>query len=847
MRTHLLALVLVLAGCSSDADSNVTPPTHDGGTQDAISVDDGSTTDGASHDATTGDASTDASTDAATEDGGHPFGEFDLMTPSGSLRFPPENNLFAEDPEHALALVQPATPWPTMFAPGTSEAFFLTARLPIDKRRPMSNTVATTMVYALFGGLEEGSSAFRALMHNRSDGTKAKRNVIDVRSGSATLSTSPIDEDAFLIVLRSDATSIWAEWYSLADGSVHAGAQSAMNNTHRFSPSSPQSPVVGGFHPSPTMPNTGNSKEWPGEIELVGYYRGASTQQDWQAIALGADPRVQLPHADTDMAYFRRLDGTATTLAPPSGVADTSEALVPWNGSIEPGSQLRRQTDSDYLLIDEVGGGEGHVFGLRSDDGWTSRQIPISGTAAGHTGQVEVAVVHAQSGQLVADWTDMGPIADSVWSGTVTVPKTDGWVFAVARATDRPSEVVQARDRFGVGWKVLQLGQSQTAIYLGSERPTSLALQPSHLHSATYVTTDNQVDEPALFQYIGGHPAQGGAPSFHVGLAGFVNQLRVFDASTPIMVIDAAVPGSSPEQLCVDTVPGRSWSILQDKLDDYGNDISVVAMNWITSGWGASATTMEALVFGTGAGYDGWLSTAGGDASQVHSLAQGLLPGFAFGLSPGTRASSAQHHAARIAQVKYANQEPRGPIVVGPPVGDFFIDGGPHQPGGADPNGFEANTTFGSRQAVLVARAVGLDSSQNSCFDKASLSSDGTTITVTAVLPNGGSLYSPAPTNLRNFLVADANAVDPAKGFSARIAGNTVVLTKNSGTWTPGTRVRYLANGENNLSDDHELERALMDGMVYETWSPDILGKGLPVTGMLADGAWVPEFDVVTE
>lgn len=46
-----------------------------------------------------------------------------------------------------------------MFAPGTSEAFFLTARLPVDKRRPMSNTVATTMVYALFGGLEEGTSA----------------------------------------------------------------------------------------------------------------------------------------------------------------------------------------------------------------------------------------------------------------------------------------------------------------------------------------------------------------------------------------------------------------------------------------------------------------------------------------------------------------------------------------------------------------------------------------------------------------------------------------------------------------------------------------------------------------
>jgi hypothetical protein len=148
---------------------------------------------------------------------------------------------------------------------------------------------------------------------------------------------------------------------------------------------------------------------------------------------------------------------------------------------------------------------------------------------------------------------------------------------------------------------------------------------------------------------------------------------------------------------------------------------------------------------------------------------------------------------------------------------------------------------------MLVARAVGLDSSQNPYFDKASLSSDGTTITVTGVLPNGGSLYSPAPMNLRNFIVADANAVNPLEGFSAQLVGNTVVLTKNSGTWTPGTRVRYLANGENNLSDDHDLERALIDGMVYETWSPDILGKGLPVTGMHADGAWVPEFDVVTE
>ena len=572
--------------------------------------------------------------------------------------------------------------------------------------------------------------------------------------------------------------------------------------------------------------------------------RGPSTQQDWEAIAQGADPRTQLPNAAEDMAYYRQLDGTEATLAPPTGVADVSDALVPWNGAIEPGSQVRRQSDQDYLLIDKVGGGEGHVFGLRSDNAWASRKVPFSGTASGHTGHIEVAVVDADTGQLVADWTDMGSIADGKWSGTVLVPRTDGYVFAVARATDDPDQVVQSRDRFGVGWKVLQLGQSQTTIYLGSENSTTMALAPANLHTATYVTTDHREDEPAMFRYVGGHPGVEGALTFDVGLAGFVNQLRVFDPSTPIMVIDAAVAGSSPVQLCVDSVTGRSWGVLQDKLDDYGNDISVVAMNWITSGWSSSATTMEALVFGTGTGYADWLTETGGDEDLVHSLTEGLQTGFAFGVSPGTRATNTQHYHARIAQVAYAHQEMRGPIVVGPPLGDMFIDNGPHQPGGNDPNGYEANMTFGSRQATLVARITGLDSSENPYFNEAVLSADGSTITVSVVLPNGGQLTSPAPDNLRNFMVDSAIATDAAEGFSARITGDTIVLTKNSGTWSAGTRVRYLANGETNGSDDHDLERQLIDGMVYETWAPDIVGKGLPITGAQENGKWVPEFDV---
>lgn len=108
-------------------------------------------------------------------------------------------------------------------------------------------------------------------------------------------------------------------------------------------------------------------------------------------------------------------------------------------------------------------------------------------------------------------------------------------------------------------------------------------------------------------------------------------------------------------------------------------------------------------------------------------------------------------------------------------------------------------------------------------------------------------MFSPAPDALRSFLVDDGgvtgNQTAAEGGFSAAISGNSVVLTKNSGAWAAATTVAYAAELEYRLHDGTDTEEiAIMAGALYETWTPDIRGYGLPVLGSKTDGNWTPNF-----
>lgn len=727
---------------------------------------------------------------------------------AGSLAFPQANNLNAVAPDLTLAQ-DAASGWFEMWnAPGA---------LIVIARRSRAATYQNKDHY-LIDGISNGASNFSNLrLFGGALGVVASRNCLNGRISTAgvVISSQPVTEDGFLAVLRRDAaTSKGAlDWYSLADGTAYPGALGGQIFQSQKLPADPTgySITIGGEKSR----LDGSGTEWPGDIAAMAYVVGDVPPSVYQAIALGQPLQEAL--AGFTVPWVREFDGSAAGLSKPAwAAADATPAMAVLSGNLAAGSNLRRAAAASYLTVTEKE--DGYVYGLAP--GEVSRSVVFSGTSAGRTGNVEARIIYQATGEVLVDWASLGAVA-ATWSGAVTIPKcADGWVIAQFRTTDDPAKLTHALRKFGVGYKFLQLGQSQTTIYLsGAER----AAFPAYPRSASFANAEAGAGQVQQMTFIGAKTSD--------GLSAFVDQFRAFDPATPVMVIGGAQAGTGPDQLMSDADTGRNWSDLQAKLDRWGNDITAVLMNWATQGWSAGTNTpggtLEALIYGTGP-YSGVVD---------HHLTQALRAGFTFGVSPATRhATGAVHGTVRAAQVDFANA--RG-LPVGFPVSDFLIDdaGGPHQKGSA-----LGNRVFGSRQAYLAAKCAGLAVPAQPYFTTVSRS--GATLTVAVSLPNGGTLYSPAPAALRNFQVNEGGGF-VSSGFTAALSGNTIVLTRASGTWAAGTVVKYLINGEDRADNDAAQELAIINGMIYESHTSDILGLGLPVAGSLQNAKWVSEWSAV--
>lgn len=773
----------------------------------------------------------------------------DLLAGTASLRFPEGNNTADGSVLPALntykgALIQ-ATAGATLPASTTPHATYAILRLPKEQRY-------WNCTFGILGNSGSSGRTWRLRVGGQGaplSGTT--RNVFNLyqrssSGGTANVNSAVWDEDACLVVAGVDAAgAFYIDWYSLIDGTLHAGARSVvatnsvtlLNNL--FS--------VGANGIATAFANNGaggtsGTVNWPGEIAAVGVVQRDVSTADWQAIALGADITTVLGAAN--MTYARAFDGTAASFGPVAGTADTQAALAPVAGgagippsTLVPGSTLRRQSAAQWLLMDQVA--PGHVYGLTV--GQAGRAVPFAGTAGGLAGTVEVRVFRADTGAIVQDWAAVGAISGGVWAGTLTLPRSSGWLFAQARAAAAPAVIFDRRMEFAVGWKFVLIGQSQMSISFGG--PASLVPLGTPM-SATWVGNDPS-PSPSHVQVarigMGMADFSAAETTMRAGTNAFVNQFRVFDPDTPIMLIDEAVNGSGMTQIIDSASPensvnGRNMNQLTRKLAVVGNDVSAVVHNWYTSDAGAGYAgfqeRLDALFYGTG------------PQAADRNLTAELAPGWVPVMSPGTRDSrSAAHNRVIEAAVAWANARD---VTVGPVIADLRIEdaGGPHE---------TAQMRMGSalmmqRMAIAAARAMGLDPSRNPYFTTAALTDGGATITIQTVRPNGGSLYSPTPNALRYFDVStDGGATFSFTGFSAAILGNTVVLTKASGTWAAGTVVAHDLNGPPRDNGDGPAEDAIVNGMLYETWAGDVIQsppRGLPFAGTLSGGKWVAGWQV---
>lgn len=732
-----------------------------------------------------------------------PPASVDLSAAAGSLRFPEDNSQIA-DPDHAAVLIQPTAGMANWFS--GDGALFAIVRLPREVRQQ-------DVGFGLMG--TTGNTNRRTLLHYRRVNDLDRFRWFYRGSGGATLNifSLVVDEDALLLVGRKSGSDFSLDWYSLLDGSKTAGPVTTNASVAAMVSFGVSDFLIGGIGNGPPTPGENLLEvvgadfegQWPGEIEAVGYVDRAVSDTEWQDIALGADPLTTLGGANLN--FYRHFDGTDASLAAPAGATgDATGAAVKWNPSLlHPGSHFRRQGSSAYLTLDHRP--DGFVFGLKP--GQTQRSCSFSGTAGGYSGDVELRMVR-EDGTVEQDWTVVASISGATWAGSLTLPKSGGWCVVQARMAGGGAPLAESRSRIGVGYKFLLLGQSQLELNMSQQARGD---HPAVPFGASLLRSFD-TGTPILRRL--------GAAFISDGLAAFMDQFRIFDPSTPVLLQDEAWVGTSMLDFIVDANTARRWDRFQLLIDSYGNDLTAVLHEWGTNdaGRGDFHELLDELVTGNSANYSG-----------DHTLNAALQPGYGFVLMPLTRHSQDGFgNYERTWRLGLAAAQTHG-WVTGPFISDLRIEdaGGPHQ-SDIHPKG---NPTLGARLAIGAARAVGADATHNPGFTgTASFGPGNTTITLPVLLPNGGVLSSPTPSALRNIEISeDGGNTFATSGFTAGIAGGAVVLTKTSGAWPAGlTRVRGLPLGEQRTDGDGTAEDAIVDGMLYESWGPDLSGLGLPLS-----------------
>lgn len=462
---------------------------------------------------------------------------------------------------------------------------------------------------------------------------------------------------------------------------------------------------------------------------------------------------------------------------------------------------------------------DGVVVGLVG--GQTAADVEFSVTApAGAEGQtVQLRVVSQTDGSQKMPWTTLGVVSGGQATGTLSVQRSTGWNAVQMRYAASPSYTWEDTTAWGVGYKVLAMGQSQMGIML-SATDNGFTMSAGE-DTASYYS--NQSGDS--FGLINNGTASD-------GLRALVQQYRVFDADTPLMIVREAIPGTGTLDFVDDSRTIRSFEDMRSKVDAYGGDYAVVLSMWPTDNsadFGGDAEPEFRIALGD----TSWIASSAYAGQVDHTLADVLDPGYRLALQPATRHNYGMA-GYRQSQVEWANALN---LPVGPALADYRIgDGDTAHPANED----HGNVRFGARMAITLAKALGMAVPENPTLDgTCRRSDDGRYLIVPLTMRNGGSAYCPEPTDVRGFYVSENGGPPSNTGFVANLVGNEVRLAKTTGTWAASCEVQRLSEIEINSGGDGPTEDAIVAGELYETWAGDILGLGIPVHGQyVTPGVW---------
>lgn len=589
-----------------------------------------------------------------------------------------------------------------------------------------------------------------------------------------------------------------------------------------------------------------------GAVAFHGFVHGtAGADAAWQAIAEGADIVSSLPNA----ASFRLLRDYRRLAVPGSGLAAYGPGDTSLSGTIH-GTVTAAGTcnhePQKFLHIDRLP--DGYVACPK--DGEALAAIALRGASRGISGALFAQVVSTAGEQLVPPFVCGG--TGPVMPISLRLPPFSGWGHLEFWPESDPDVVFRMNSRVGCGHKLSVVGQSQCEIMLYA---TAMTQSPSGLAS--------------FCGYIGlrSDPADNGTipvrrfstssrPQLFViepemtnvfnGVTAIASRIERFGSGQAMCVIDTCIPGSSALDWIRDSTGPRQWALDVEMAGLAGTD-RVPVWHWYTSDAASYPALLDGVVHGTG------------PLAGNYRLFDGTInaPGYRLGICLPSRATLSNpgpnpaddfgiaRSGAQAGQLQWATANPTI-SAIGPAMTDMAIDnlatgtpsgpnvnlGGPHQ-SQVLPEGV---IRLGIRIGETYLRARGLSSSSgNAWLDKANaiVAVDRTSVTIKAIMPNGGALRTQDGRAVAGFEYSlNGGATWFRGGINATITGpDTVSLSLISGAWPAGARISYLRGGPFSYGTAEELI-AHYKGSLYDGCEADG-GLGFPVLELSATDALV--------
>jgi len=655
-----------------------------------------------------------------------------------------------------------------------------------------------------------------------------------------------------MIIARRESDSLSLDLLDLADGTYLSGPSSSLPAGFEGIKLITNSLGIGAFRPAQFPQDAENGLFTNG----VGYARGScggvlmiedpGTQNEWQEFGEGADPLTKWPEAVR--AWFPLTDsngdidlGFETNLVAPTAYSGNLTQA----GTVSAGSTLRGQSETASLRAVNVP--DPCVVGLdfQTGEGTIPVDLKIKGATAGTP--VEARFIRKSDGLVAKNWHSVGT---AIENGTISVVATieAKGVFSLEFRIGSVEAYVNADIACGAAH--LMNGQSQCDYTFNRD-----VNELDNLASTTRaVTFDTGVGERTYYMSLASIATAGGytrlpatyyAPTyktFSPGIVAAANRLAEgYDDNEPIIIIDVSVSGTT----IADMLDNGGSPNNRNMADIYaitaqlrGRDSQdrAIVTTW-NQMWHSSGSVENYAQAFMPALLDGTTTTQCPvvDDYPRSGIAGGINPSFDFiEYEPNriiSNVASTVHddRDEHLTRKNLREQEPNYDYTLGAPLDVHRLQGDTF----THPQDVGPDAAFGAKLAAdaiaaTALTALGLPNGYSGPVSPSAATidvNDATRMVVSFTGPAGFALGTIDAGTVTGFEVNEDRT-----GFTPTISGQTVILVKDSGSWTAGDEVTLKTGGPGEYGGAISEADFVSGGLLNTSDDCQVRGTGVPIS-----------------